>query len=458
MEEQLTETFGKFIVETRYEDLPDEVIQQAKRCILDFFGVALAGSRLGLAPLITDLVCDSGGKEEATLIGDPRRIPVLNAALLNGVRGHTLDMDDGHRYANAHPAAAIIPAAIALAERQDAANKELIESIVVGYEIFIRIARAMNPAHLKKGFHTTGTVGPFGAAAACSKLLRLSAKKVQNALGIAGLQGAGLLEVMDSGQMMKPLHPGRAAQSGVLAAFMAELGAEGPEEILEGPKGYFRAFSDGVDVTRLVGGLGATFEIPNVYFKMHAACRHVHPVLDALREIVNAHGVSVEEIERIDASTYSVAYSLVGRNKEATSDLAAKFSIPVSVALMLLYGRAGTDEYSMECVGNPAVQGIADRVFVTVDELRDKCYPAKRGAEVKVKTRRGTFRSEIEIPRGDPENPFTYAELRDKFLSNATKVLPRNVAMDLERLVMGEVSNPVREIMGLVRTSQPKTG
>jgi 2-methylcitrate dehydratase PrpD len=455
MSSPLTERFAEFIVETHYEDLPPEVIEQAKRCILDYLGAALAGSELGLAPMMTGLILASGGEEEATVIGLNRKVPVLNAALLNGVRGHTLDMDDGHRYANAHPGVVVTPAALALAERENATIKDLIESMVVGYETMIRIARVMNPSHLRKGFHSTGTVGPFGAAAACGKLLGLSKSQMENGLSIAGLQGSGLLQVLDSGQMMKPLHPARAAQSGVLSALLAQRGAEGPEEILEGAKGYFRAYSDKVNGAQLLEGLGTTFEILGVYFKGHAACRHVHPTLDALMEIVNTYSVGLKEIERIEVGTYPVAYSLTGRHQEGTSELAAKFSIPVSVALMLIHGKAGVDEFSAEHLQDPALRSIAGRVHVTPDEWREEVYPAQRGAEVRVFTPRGIFQGEVVIPKGDPENPFSSDELREKFRGNAGKVLSRDGVSRLENLVMeGRPSDFMREIMLLTCPSQ----
>lgn len=453
MGSRFTTAFSDFIVGTGYGNLPEPVIERAKLCILDFLGVALAGNQVGLTPLVKRVVCPAGGEEEATVIGEDRGAPAFNAALLNGVSGHSLDMDDGHRFANAHPASAVIPAAFAVAEKENAAGKDLIESVVAGYEIFIRIAKAMNPAHLRRGFHTTGTVGPFGAAAACSKLLRLDRAKVGNALSIAGLQGAGLLEVMASGQMMKPLHPGKAAQAGVLAALLAQLDAEGPEKIFEGDKGFFKAVSDAVDFDKLLGGIGTTYEILGTYFKMHAACRHVHPALDGLSEIMKAHRITVEEVERIDVSTYTVAYNLTGRENRASDELAAKFSIPVSVALMLVHGSAGVDQYSKECVGNPVIQKIADRVFVTVDPARDACYPAKRGAEILVDTKRGKFRWELEIPKGDPENPFAHSELREKFIGNATKAVSRGTALRIEELVMGDPSYSVRELGKLLRGS-----
>ena len=394
MEKEIRARFADFIIRTGYVFLPEDVIHHAKRCILDFLGVALAGSSIGAAALITDVIRNMGGEEEAVIIGDGIRIPALSAALVNGVRGHTLDMDDGHRYANAHLGVAVIPAALAVAEKEDLSGKELVESIVVGYETMIRVATAINPSHLQRGFHTTGTVGPIGAAAACSKLLGLNAEGVKNALSIAGLQGAGLLEVATSGQMMKPLHPGKAAQAGVLSSLLAQKGAEGPDLIFEGEKGFFRAFSDVNALGNFASDLGSNFDIRNTYFKMYAACRHVHPTLDALKTIMEAHEIDLDEIKHIDVSTYSVAYRLTGQKSGAETELAAKFSLPISVGLMLVYGKAGVDQYSLEHIRNPLVQDIADKVTIQVDEARDDVYPEKRGARITIDTTQGVYRHE----------------------------------------------------------------
>lgn len=450
----LMSSFARFISGVRYEDLPDEVVCQAQLCLLDFLGVALAGSKVGLAPLLTNLICQAGGQPEATVIGEEAKLPVFQAAFLNAAKAHALDMDDGHRYANAHPAVVVIPAALALAEREDASANELIVSIVAGYEILVRIARAINPSHLKRGFHTTGTVGPFGAAAACCKALGLEEEEITHALSIAALQGAGLLEVLSSGQMMKPLHPGKAAQAGVLAALMAQAGAEGPHDILEGDKGYFGAFSDSVDTSKLTEGLGTSFAIQGVYFKIHAACRHVHPSLDVLLEIMHASNISLEEIQEIRVNTYPVAFRLTGKREENASELGAKFSIPTSLALALLHGNAGVDVYSRECVEEPAVARLAERIHVEVDEWRDACYPAKRGSQVTVITRGGTYSREIEIPKGDPENPFTPDELKEKYRVNAAKLLPQEVALQLENLVLGGKPYLVREMMDILRCAR----
>ncbi len=443
----IREKFAEFILETHYGNLPKEVIQQTKRCILDFLGTTLAGCKIGLAPLVAKTISEMGGKKEATIIGIGMKMPALNAAFLNGVQGHTLDMDDGHRYANGHPGVAVIPAALALAERENLTGKELIESIVVGYETFIRIAKFLNPSHLKRGFHTTGTVGPFGAAAACSKLLSLNKTEIEDAISIAGLMGSGLLEVMTSGQMMKPIHPGKASQAGLLASLLAKEGAKGPELILEGENGFFKAFSDTVETPIFWCETGSTYEIMNIYLKLHAACRHIHPTLDAIMEIWSRNEIEMNEIKEIDVHTYSVAFNLTGQTKNADNELAAKFSLPTSVALILLYGKAGNDEYVIDKVKNPLIRSLAKKVRITVDESMDRVYPAKRGARVNIKTLKGTYSYTVDLPKGEPENPFDEDEFCDKFFQNATKVLSTQ-KVDLVKTGIFNIENKsIRELM-----------
>jgi len=438
---------SEFILETHYDNLPKEVIHQTKRCILDFLGTAVAGCKIGLAPLMAKTISEMGGKKEATIIGTGSKMPALNAALLNGVQSHTLDMDDGHRYANGHPGVAILPAALALAERENVTGQELIESIVVGYETFIRIAKFINPSHLKRGFHTTGTVGPFGAAAACSKILHLNKTEIENAISIAGLMGSGLLEVLTSGQMMKPIHPGRASQAGLLASLLAKERAIGPELIFEGEKGFFNAFSDTDETTNFSCVIKRDYEILNIYFKVHAACRHIHPTLDAIMEICHTNEMEISEIKEIEVHTYSVAINLTGQNIVVDDELAAKFSLPTSVALMLLYGKAGNDEYVINKIKNPLVRSLAKKVRITVDESMEKTYPAKRGARVTIKTVTGVHSSTIDLPKGEPENPFDEDEFWDKFLQNATKVLPAKKLDLIKEAIFNVENKSIRELM-----------
>jgi len=278
----------------------------------------------------------------------------------------------------------------------------------------------------------------------------LSKKEIKNALAIAGLQGAGLLEVMASGQIMKPLHPGKAVQGGLLASLLAKEGAEGPDLIFEGEKGFLKAFSDVSDLSKILYGLGSHFEIMNIYFKLHAACRHIHPALDATIEIMNRNEINVREIKRINVHTYSAAYLLTGQKKEVNTELAAKFSLPFSIALLLVYGKAGTDEYSLEHIKNPLVQDLAEKVNIVVDKERDDFYPDKRGACVSIETLKGVYTHELDIPKGEPEFPFSDDELKNKFFQNVRNAFSVERISQIQKAIFHMENKPIRELMELV--------
>ena len=470
MKAKIRERFAEFIVGTHYQELPQEVVYQTKLCVLDLLGVALAGGNVGLAPLITDMICNIGGKEEATIIGDGRRLPALNAALVNGVRGHTLDFDDGQKYANGHPGVVVIPPALALAERENASGRELIEAIVAGYETFIYTATAinhplhvkkdsdkMNPLHSKKGFHTTGTIGPFGAAAACAKVLGLGKEGIENALAIAGLQGAGLLEVTVSGQMMKPLHPGRAAQAGVMAALLAQKGAVGPELIFEGEKGFFRAFSDVHGSTEispdLEKNLGMINPYSQMYFKFHATCRATHASIDAALEICKKQGLGPKDIQEIEIETFPVALSLCGHIVYPDTILAAKFSIPFSVAMAISTGDLFVDKFTEENIKNEDIKALASKVKLSAGEEWAKAYPEKRGASVTIKSNSGqhfTHSLPFAIGARETEDSGSVDNLMKKFHSNASLALSEEKSKQLGDSIMNLENLSVRDITRLV--------
>jgi 2-methylcitrate dehydratase PrpD len=449
----ICDAFAEFSVQTRYEKIPSEVIHQAKRCILDFFGVALAGSSVGIAPCMSALFRDMGGTPEATFFGESGKFPALNAALVNAAKGHTLDMDDGHRYANAHPGVPLIPAAVAIAERDNRSGKQLIEGVVVGYETFIHIARAINPKHLERGFHTTGTVGTFGAAAACAKILQLGQKETADAISIAGLQSAGLLEVLKTGQIMKPLHPAKASHAGLLSALLAGKGNKGPDPMFEGNNGFLKAYAGVSASPEITAGLGKQFEITNVYFKLHAACRHVHPALDAIGIIMGKHKVPMEKISSIKVYTYSIANKLTGQIRKVENELEAKFSLPISIGLMLRYGKAGVDQYDMTFIKDKMVQQMADKVEIIVEPERDAIYPKQRGARICIETPDLSFSEDVPVPKGDPENPFSDDELIEKFLFNAKKTMSEKSAMELSDKIFNMEKFSVRELISCMSGS-----
>ncbi|MBI2321396.1 MAG: MmgE/PrpD family protein, partial [Chloroflexi bacterium] len=355
--------------------LPPQVLAQAKWAVLDLLGVAIGGADLPFAQTVRGYLAELGGKPESTVIGCADRLPAPSAALLNAVCGHTLDMDDGHRYANGHPGVVTIPAALAAGEVADASGRDLLAAVVAGYEVFVRVATAINPAHLRRGFHTTGTVGPLAAAAAAGRVLGLDAARLAHALGIAAVQFGGLLIVLNDGAPLKPLHPGKAAAAGVLSAALAARGAEGPRAALEGADGYCTALAGVAPDERLAADLGQRFAIREIYFKLYAACRHTHPALDLALDLRLRHALRAAEIDAIHVATYAVADKLTGRTCAPETVSAAKFSLPFSLALAFARGSAGAAAYTPASLADEELRALARRVTIEVDAALDARYP-----------------------------------------------------------------------------------
>ena len=447
----LRKRFSDFILTTSYEHFSPAVVHAAKLCLLDLAGVALAGCRQRVTAIAHETIGMAGGHPEATLWGFDRKVPVPTAAMLNAVSGHAIDMDDGHRFANGHPGVVSIPPAIALAEDGDLTGRDLIEAVVVGYEFFIRLGAALNPDLLQRGFHTTATIGAICSGAAAAKLLRLSGAQTEQALALSALQSAGLLETLTSGESGKSFQVGKAAQSGVLAARMAQRGADGPERVFEGDKGLFKAFAGKVlDADALCVGFGRDFGIPTVYFKRHAACRHIHSAIDALAEIVAANPLPPDEIDAIDVETYSIARSLTGHISEPDSELGAKFSTPIALGLYLVLGRTDAAAFTRANVSDPRVRRIAEKVTVRVNPARDVHYPGERSALVTVRTRAGTFQKEVVFPKGEPEFALSDAEMQAKFEANACTVYRPDHARRISETIMTIERRRVRELTALL--------
>lgn len=437
--ENLSRIYSQFATELRFEDLPPEVVLQAKKSILDLIGVALAGSVTELGGIVFNYFSEIGGKPEATVIGKNGKAPALHAAMMNGIFAHALELDDGQRWSGVHPGSPIIPAALAAAELSRAPGRSLIVGTIVGYEIAIRIGKAINPSHIERGFHPTGTVGPFGAAAAAGMILGLDSEKMIQAFGLAGLHGAGLLQVVDEGGMAKPVHPGKAASGGLFSAQMALNGVKAPERILEGKKGFLKAMSDKIDTESLVEGLGSRFEICEAYFKLHASCRHTHPVIDALLEILREKRLDPNRIERIRIETYPIALQFCGHGLDERSlhPSDAKFSIPYSLALAAFNGGCGIDVFTQGELARPEVQRLAQRVEMATSKKWGSLYPEKRGATVSLEIDGNMHQCDIGHARGDPENPISMDELYEKFHVNAAQAISSERARQLMERIMG---------------------
>lgn len=448
----ISSVYADFVKSTRFEDLDQEVTAQAKMLLLDLLGISLAGYKLMEFPrLVVDYMAGLGGTPEATIIQTKKKFPAINAAFANAACSHAIDMDDGHRFGALHPGAAVIPAALAASEISGGDTRDLIAGIVVGYEVMIRIGMAINPSSLNRGFHITGITGSFGAAAAGASIMGLTHEETVGALGLAGLQSSGLIQVNHEteGAKVKPINPARAATSGLLSSIFARKGARGPLSIFEGEDGFLKAVADEVKEDLFAQNLGDEFEIRNVYLKIYAACRHAHAPIDAALFAFRKSRVDIPEIERILVETYPAAIRLSGI-RHATTPSAGRFSIPFSVALALKEGEAGAGKYSEETVGDETIQALARKVDLSVSHKWEKLYPEKRGATVTITdVNRKKWSAEVDLAKGEPENPVTEEEIYDKFFGNATLLIDPEEAEKIADAVNHLEEIPLKRLMEL---------
>ncbi len=435
----VAEQWSAHFLSTPFERLPADVVEHAKRVLLDYLGVAIGGASLPMAQIAASYFVELGGRPDASLILDERRLPAIHAALVNGIYGHALDMDDGHRMAAGHPGVATLPAALAAAEVHGASGPDLLRAIVCGYEVFVRIGAHLNPAHLRRGYHTTATVAPFSAALAAGLLAGLNTEQLTRALGLAGVQGAGLMEVFHDGAMAKPFQVARGSAAGLLAVDLAARGALGPRSILEGEQGFLNAMCGDRATDDLTAGLlpdaapGQAIRAPaqegdwairGVYFKLYAACRHTHAAVDAARMLRDEHALTPEQVQQVVVRTYAVADQLCGATALPSGPSEAKFSLPYTVALGLTVGHAAPSCFTPALVADETLRALASRVRVEIDPAIERAYPAQRTAALDLTTRDGRLlQATVPVARGEPELPLSLADIEAKFRDNARAAL-----------------------------------
>src|SRR5437870_9215214 len=284
----LTRTLAGQASAVTYDALPEPVRALARQCLLDYYGVALAGAGDELVRILLDEMAEEGGAGQAGVIGHATRLPVLAAALVNGAVGHALDYDDVNLAMPGHPSVAILPGLLALAEQRRSSGREVIAAFVAGYETACRIGSALRPGHYDRGFHATGTVGCLGAAAACARLLGLDAEQTARAIGIAGTQAAGLKSQF--GTMCKPFHAGKATQNGLLAARLAARGFSSRPDLIECEQGFALTHGPDFNPEAALAAPPNGFYIFANLFKYHAACYLTHGPIESARQVRERHG------------------------------------------------------------------------------------------------------------------------------------------------------------------------
>jgi 2-methylcitrate dehydratase PrpD len=449
-----TQFLVKYISSMKFEDLPSAVVDQAKDCLLDFIGAALGGLTTSICGLVRDYAKLFPSNSEASVFATGGKATAPEAAFANGTVGHALELDDGNRFAMGHPGVVIIPAVLAAGEKTSATGKNLLLAMVCGYEVFGRLGRVMNPSHFNRGFHTTATLGTMGAAIAAAKILSLSENTMLNAFGIAGSFAAGISEFLANGSTTKQLHAGRAAQNGILSSYLASKGFTGPDTVLEGRHGFFKAFSDKCNTNGAFETLGAEYEIMRTYFKRHASCRHTHSAIDATLELLGRTKLDVQRIDHVSIETYSSAYDYTN-NYTIGTPLSAKMSMPYCIAATILRGRAGPEEFTPESIADKEIRKLMSKVEMHVQKELDDAVPKKRPAIVTINANAHRFSGKADLPKGDPENPLSQQEFEDKFRSLAARVLDeRRIARTMETVSKLDAISDVNELTEVFRVSR----
>lgn len=412
-----------------FDALPPDAVTAAKHCLLDWLGTTLAGSREPLALILREQLHPTRDRGESTLLGaEPERTSALLAALINGAASHALDFDDTHTTMGGHPSVPVIPAALALAEARGASGADLLAAIVAGIEVECRMGGVVNPDHYAAGFHATGTVGTFGAAAACGLLLGLDLDRFGHALGLAGTQAAGLKSSF--GTMAKPLHAGKAAHDGMLAALLAAGGFTGNPRIVESKQGFghtLHGAATGAEAAARLDRYRGRFLVRETLFKYHAACYLTHSAIEAARTLRRRHGLAPDGIESIVVSVPASSLDVCNIERPMTG-LEGKFSLRATLALAFLgddTSKQGT--FTDQRIQSAELIALRDRVTVAVT-----AGTAPTATPVAVRTRDGRELRElcdVGVPAADLAEQGR--RLEAKFAALAGPVIGDEAAADL---------------------------
>jgi len=457
----ISENLVEFIQNTPYEAIPPQLIGRVQAYITDLLGASLPGIPESSSRAVVRAVLAEGTVPKATIWGSRQGASMSGASLANGTIAHALELDDDHRLGTVHPGAVIIPAALASAEAVGCDGRTFLRAVLLGYEITCRAGESFQGRQYYRGFHPTSTCGVFGAAVASGVVLGLNDDQLIKALGIAGTQAFGLGEWRADGSWIKRLHPGRAAQSGILASLLAREGFTGPATIFEGRDGFLRAFSyeEKYDSSTLLRNLGREFRMSLTAFKPYPGCRFAHAVIDLGIDLLRENRIQAREIEGISVRIYKT--DILNYTSRPPITVIAQFSVPYLLATALLYGKVTLDHLSEQAIRNPEVLAISDRIHVAEDAQFTAAYPERYPTEVTLKLKSGrTLTGYRDCPRGDPEapeyvkSPGAFAkEIENKFrtLVGKTPFVSRidTILETIGELPVGKSVTPLTALIGV---------
>lgn len=435
---------ARFASQFSLEQATELVIKAAKSCVLDTMGSALGAVHSDEIPTICLELQEwakSSSEIQARVWGQGFRLDVFQALLANGMMGHALELDDVHTGSKSHIGAVVVTTAWTVADGQQKNGKDFLEAVIVGYEIMARVGMAMDVvSNRKRGWHATGIIGTFGAAAAAGHLLGLTEDQMVSALGMAGTQSSGLWAFLAEGATCKKLHPARAAVNGLTAAILAKAGMTGPEHILDAEDGgLYRAVSDSWDTARLTEGLGSSFEIMKIDKKPYPCCRTTHHAIDAALALRKELGAEeLETVETIQVDTYEVGVLQCGFPQYPESPVEAKFSIPYTVSAALVTGKATQAEFKEDVLNDRRIKSLAGKVTVVSNSLFSDRYPDRWGCRMTISLKDGRcLVKQIDDISGSILCPLTKEQEIMKFKDLAREAMSEKDADRLIEEIMG---------------------
>lgn len=414
---------AEFSSSIRINSIPEEVIKAARYCVLDSMGAAIGAAYYEEIPKIIKEITEWAGNNNdrsSAIWAYKHRLPLLDAALLAGIMGHALELDDVHTLSKLHPGAVVVPAAWTLADAVGASGERFLEAVIAGYEVMCRIGQGFGvTSHRKRGWHVTGTAGTFGAAAAAAHIINLDASKTLDSFGIAGTQSSGLWAFLADGASCKKLHPARAINSGITAALLAKAGMTGPEHILDAEDGgLYRATSDAYDMSLVCKEIGLKYEILYIDKKPYPCCRSSHPPIDAALRIRKNKGIEATQIKEVVVETFEVGVMQCGSPHYPESAVEAKFSIPYVVAAAFVDNEITLEQFKNEKISKTEIKELAAKVSVHACKKYSARYPQRWGCHMLVTLKDGTVIKEaIDDMSGSVKSPLTSKQEKNKFYS-----------------------------------------
>ncbi len=408
---QLCEVLARFTL----ADVPTPVVERTKDLFLDWIASAIAGKDAPAVRRIQEFAAAMGPQQgDSEVFVDRRRTSPYFAALINGASSHVVEQDDVHNSSVLHPAAVVFPAVVAAAQAEGKNGAEVLLASIAGYEAGIRIGEFLGRSHYRI-FHTTGTVGTLAAAAAVAKLYGLDAEGINQALGSAGTQAAGLWEFLRDAADSKQLHTAKAAADGLQSAWLARAGFTGARQILEGAQGMAAGMSSDADPSRLTDGLGTRWATAETSFKFFASCRHTHPAADALKAVMVREGLRAEDIASVTAHVHQGAIDVLGPVVNPVTIHQAKFSMGTVLGLVAVHAHAGLGEFEDHALQDAKVAAFRAKVAMALDDEINNAYPRQWIGRVTVRTTDGrTLEGRVDVPKGDPDNTLSRPELEAK--------------------------------------------